>query len=69
MLKSVSKPITTVMAVTTLEVVEVPTPAAPPFDVEAAMTRDRTDEQPEQQALDDPGDDVLDQRGFAERDR
>ena len=44
---------TTVMAVTTLEEWMYRRRRAS-FDVESAMTRDRTDEQPEEQALDDP---------------
>ena len=68
MLKSVSKPITTVIAVTTLEVVEVPTPAAPPFTVKPAITSDRADEQAKHEALQNAGDDVANEQGCAGRD-
>ena len=68
MLKSVSKPITTVIAVTTLEVVAVPTPAAPPFTVKPAVTGDRADEQSEHETLQNAGDDVANEKAVAARD-
>ncbi len=53
---------TVVIAVTTLDVVASPTPAAPPADGEPFVAGDEADDQTEEKALHDAGDDVADEQ-------
>ena len=67
MLKSVSKPITTVIAVTTLEVVAVADAGRAAFDRKPAITGDRADEQSEHEALQNAGNDVANEQGVEDQ--